>query len=149
MLKISNKLLLVSCIVSTLFMTACSDVTAEQIIKKYKEHPRKGGIREDIITHDLLPEMKKDAKQDLLAISYAQSCFTNAKSVPEAEVCRNAIVKKYGEEYSFNPFHVWNSKMKQKVLDFLNYNKASAECYAKANEAKDILPCNDPKDPDF
>ena len=131
------------------FMSGCSDITGEQIIKKYKENPRKSGIREDIITHDLLPDMREDAKKDLLAIGYAKECFTKATALKDAEVCRVSIVKKYGDEYSFQPFKEWNSEKKEQVLDFLNYNEKSAECYLKAKKARDILPCHEPKDPDF
>jgi hypothetical protein len=131
------------------FMSGCSDITGEQIIKKYKENPRKGGLREDIITHDLLPDMREDAKKDLLAIRYAKECFIKATDLKDAEVCRVSIVQKYGNEYSFEPFKEWNSEKKEQVLDFLNYNEKSAECYSKAKKARDILPCYEPKDPDF
>lgn len=132
-----------------IFISACSDITTQQILQKYRENPRQGGIREDIITHDILPDIRKDAQQDLIAIEYAQSCFSKAKSIEEAEVCRHTISSKYGQEYSFEAFTKWNDTIKQKVLDFLASNKASVECYAKAKKAHDILPCKDPIEPNF
>jgi len=143
------KIVMFTIVVSTFFMTACSDITTKEVIKKYRENPRRGGVREDIITHDLLPDIKKDAKQDLIAISYAEDCFSVAQSVEDAEACRIKIVKRYGDEYSLPSFTKWNESTKQKVLDFFIFNKASAECYIRAEKARDILPCKDPIDPNF
>jgi len=149
MLILSKQNRILGLVSAVLFLTACSDITTEQILQKYRENPRRGGIREDIITHDLLPEMKKDAKEDIIAINFAQNCFSKANNITEAERCRYIIVDKYGDEYSFRPFKKWDLSMQQKVLTFLTFNKESAECYLKANKARDILPCKDPKDPDF
>jgi len=130
--------------------TACSiGLDAQQIVKKYRQSPRDNGLRAEIIEEDIIPFYKENATKDLEAMSYAKKCFNNALTTQEANECRTLIVDKYGDDYSFDKFKIWDKDMKQKMNDFLDNNTEAISCYAKAKKAKDILPCKDPIDPNF
>jgi len=119
------------------------------IADKYRANPKKGSVVEGIITKDIIPEVKKYGKRELIAMEYANRCFTKASTVDEANICRVNIVKKFGNDYSLDKFQSWDKPTKQKVLNFLSHNTSAISCYMKANEAKDIIGCKDPIDPNF
>jgi hypothetical protein len=119
------------------------------IADKYRANPKKGTLVEEIITEDIIPEIKKYGKTDLIAMEYANRCFTKASTPKEANICRVNIVKKFGNDYSFNKFKIWDKATKQKVLNFLSHNTSAVSCYMRADEAKDIIGCKDPIDPNF
>ena len=134
----------------TLLFSACSStIDSQNVINKYRKLPIKDGVRAAIIEDDILPEFHKEAPHQLKAIAYAKRCFTKAKDVQEANICTKKIVNKFGDEFAFDKFDGWDETMKSKMMDFLNHNEESLECYLKAKKADDIIPCKDPIDPNF
>ena len=133
-----------------LFFSACSiAIDSQEVINKYRKLPIKDGIRATIIEDEILPEFHKEAPHQLKAIAYAKECFSKAKDVQEANICTKKIVNEFGDEFSFDEFDVWDETMKSKMMNFLNHNEESLECYMKAKKADDIIPCKDPTDPRF
>jgi len=141
---------LLSLFILSVFWGCSMDVDAVKVIQKYKEDPRRdGSIREAVIEEDILPQYHKEAKHQIAAIRFAKKCYIKTSDVTQANDCRKATVNKFGDEFDFNEFKVWDKEMKQKVMNFLNDNEVAVLCYDRAKKAKDLLHCPDPKDPDF
>ncbi len=128
--------------------TGC-DIDIQDVVDKYRKNPKEGSLVEEIINKDIIPEVKRHGRADLIAMEYAKRCFTKASTVKEANICRVNIINKYGNEYKFNKFNRWDMDMKNRVLGFLNHNTSAISCYLKADKAKDIIGCKDPIEPNF
>ena len=137
--------------VGIILFNGCSlDIDTASIIKKYKEDPRRdGSLREEIIEQDILPEFHKETPHQLQAIRFAKKCYRRAQDVKMANSCRKETVQRFGDEFDFNEYKVWDESMKQKVMNFLNDQEVFILCYDRAKKAKDILSCPDPKEPNF
>jgi hypothetical protein len=132
-----------------LFSGCSLTIDTQEVITKYRQLPIKDGVRAAIIEDEILPEFHKEAPHQLNAIAYAKRCFMQAQNTQEANLCTKKIVATFGDEFAFHKFNVWDKKMKSKMMDFLNHNKESLECYMKAEKADDIIPCKDPVEPNF